>query len=111
MEEMGIHTSIDDFGTGYSSLSLLREINVDVVKLDKTFCDDLENNDKQTGLTTNVIHTINDLDRVVLCEGVETGRQAEILKKTDCSIVQGYYYDRPLPVEIFEERLRNPGYS
>ena len=111
MEKMGIHTSIDDFGTGYSSLSLLREINVDVVKLDKTFCDDLENNDKQTGLTTNVIHMIKDLDRVVLCEGVETGRQAEILKKTDCSIVQGYYYDRPLPVEIFEERLRNPVYS
>ena len=111
MEQFGIHTSIDDFGTGYSSLSLLKDINVDVVKLDKTFCDSLEESEKQTGLTTNVIHMIKDLDRVVLCEGVETGKQAEILKNTDCTIAQGYYYDKPLPVEVFEERLKNPVYS
>ena len=111
MENVGIHTSIDDFGTGYSSLSLLKEVNVDVVKLDKTFCDHLGEDDIQTGLTVNVIHMIKDLDRVVLCEGVETGEQAEILRKTDCTIVQGYYYDKPLPMEKFEERMKNPKYE
>ena len=107
MGEAGIYTSIDDFGTGYSSLSMLKDINVDVVKIDKSFFDSL-GDEKQHGanLVGNVIRMIKDLDRIVICEGVETEEQVEFLKSTECNIVQGFLFDKPLPVEQFEERLK-----
>ena len=111
MDKAGVYTSIDDFGTGYSSLSMLKDINVNVVKIDKSFFDRLDDGGRQSeNLVGNVIHMIKDLDRIVICEGVETEKQIEFLKGTDCNIVQGFLFDRPLPREEFEERLRSPEY-
>lgn len=110
MDAAGIYTSIDDFGTGYSSLSMLKDIDVDVVKIDKSFFDKLEDGGQSENLVGNVIHMIKDLDRIVICEGVETEKQVEFLKNTDCNIVQGYLFDKPLPREEFEKRLESPIY-
>lgn len=111
MGAAGIYTSIDDFGTGYSSLSMLKDIDVDVVKIDKSFFGNM-GDDKQNGtnLVENVIRMIKDLDRIVICEGVETEKQVDFLKDTECNIVQGFLFDKPLPREQFEERLRAPQY-
>lgn len=110
MREAGIHTSMDDFGTGYSSLSLLRDIDMDVIKLDRTFLRD-ENDAKEERMVENIVKMIHDLDRKVICEGVETEEQVEFLKRVGCTMAQGFLFDRPLSREEFEKRLINPYYS
>ena len=112
MKENGICVSIDDFGTGYSSLSLLKELNVNVIKLDKTFIDEIGNGDDvNEKLVKNVIHMIKDLGRDIICEGVETKDQAEFLISQGCFMAQGYLYDKPLPGAEFEQRLKKPKYE
>ena len=107
MSQLGIHTSIDDFGTGYSSLSMLKELNVDVVKLDKTFADALiEGQKRQREFILDIISMVHKLGMTVLCEGVESQEQIDILSGTDCEIIQGYYFDKPLTCEEFEDRVR-----
>ncbi|MCR5250255.1 MAG: GGDEF domain-containing phosphodiesterase [Lachnospiraceae bacterium] len=109
MKQYGISTSIDDFGTGYSSLSLLKDLNADVVKLDRSFLFGLENGDPLTAkLITNIVRMIRDMDRKVICEGVETKEHVDFLKKAGCYYAQGFLYDRPLPREEFEELLDKP---
>lgn len=106
MRENKIEVSIDDFGTGYSSLNILKRLNVDVIKLDKSFVDTIENEDTQDEVfIKNIVNMINELGMRVVAEGVETNNQVEFLKKIHCSAVQGYFYDRPMPRERYEERL------
>lgn len=112
MKEEGIVVSMDDFGTGYSSLSLLRDIDLDVIKLDRTFLKNIEEGDEtEERLVENIIHMIHDLNRDVICEGVETKKQAEFLQKAGCNKVQGFLFDRPLPHDEFEKRLMEPVYK
>ena len=112
MSQHGVHTSIDDFGTGYSSLSMLKELNVDVVKLDKTFADALvAGQEREREFILDIINMVNKLGMTVLCEGVEEQAQIDILRETDCKIIQGYFFDKPLRSEEFEDRLRKGGYS
>ncbi|HAK58229.1 MAG TPA: hypothetical protein DCP06_04550 [Lachnospiraceae bacterium] len=110
MREAGIHTSMDDFGTGYSSLSLLRDIDMDVIKLDRTFLRD-QADPKEEKMVENIVRMIHDLNRHVLCEGVETEEQVDFLKRVGCTMAQGFLFDRPLTREEFEKRLINPYYS
>ena len=106
MRDCGINVSIDDFGTGYSSLSLLKELKVDIIKLDKSFIDDIENRDGIDEIVIkNIINMVNELDMQVIAEGVETSGQAEFLRNAKCAMAQGYLFDRPLPCEEFEQRL------
>jgi len=112
MNHAKIRTSIDDFGTGYSSLSMLKDINVDVVKIDKSFLAKTNSDDiHQEKMLENVIQMINDLDRTVICEGIENTVQLDFLKKASCSVVQGFLFDKPLTHDEFELRLRSPHYS
>ncbi|MBO6108385.1 MAG: EAL domain-containing protein [Eubacterium sp.] len=110
MKEAGIATSMDDFGTGYSSLSLLRDINMDVIKLDRTFLRD-QADAKEEKMVENIVKMIHDLNRKVICEGVVTEEQVEFLKRVGCTMAQGFLFDRPLSREDFEKRLINPYYS
>lgn len=106
MKEAGVQTSIDDFGTGYSSLNLLKDLDVDIIKLDKSFIHNLEkggNNDKK--VIRSIVSMVNELDMQVVAEGVETTEQMEFLKTVNCSMAQGFLFDRPLPREEFEWRL------
>lgn len=112
MNEEQIHTSMDDFGTGYSSLSMLKDVNVDVVKLDKSFLNGVEQGDEsKEKMISHLIHMIQDLNRTVVCEGVETEKEFEFLKAQDCDLIQGYLFDKPLPHDDFEKRLVQPEYE
>lgn len=106
MRDRGVHTSIDDFGTGYSSLNLLTDLDVDVVKLDKSYSIRLNNNEEKTKiLIHNIVNMVHQLGFKVIAEGVETEEQAEFLRNIGCSTVQGYLFDKPLTLADFEERL------
>ena len=107
IKEKGIRTSIDDFGTGYSSLNMLKDISADIIKLDKSFLDNLEQENSKPDeiVIKNIVNMINELDMEAIAEGVETKRQADFLRKVHCRMAQGDLYDRPLPHDEFEQRL------
>lgn len=109
MKENNIFMSIDDFGTGYSSLNLLRTFPVDVLKIDKIFIDILEENDMV--VLSNIIRMAMELNMDVVAEGVETKHQMECLKQMGCKIVQGFLFDKPMPKEDFEKKLRKKTYD
>jgi len=102
VKEAGFGLSMDDFGSGYSSLNLLREMPLDVLKLDKDFFGQYEDDSgREQKILHHIISMAKDLDIAVLAEGVETERQKEFLKKSRCDIIQGYYYAKPMPVDTF----------
>jgi len=113
MHENGVSISVDDFGTGYSSLSMLKNIEADVVKLDRSFLFGVgeETDPVKEKLITNIVRMIHDLDRIVVCEGVETERHVEFLRSAGCTYAQGFYYDMPLQHDDYEKRLREPHYT
>ncbi len=113
LKENGIVTSIDDFGTGYSSLNLLTDFMFDVVKLDKSFLDNItrSNNKKDEIVVRNIVKMIKELGMMTIAEGVETVEQAKLLKDIGCSMVQGYLFDKPLCVDNFIERLKSEKYE
>lgn len=94
LQSLGIKVSIDDFGTGYSSLSAMQDLNVNLVKIDKSFIDKLD----QSGMAivTAVMSISANMGYKVVAEGVETAEQAEKLKKAGVHFLQGYLYERPL---------------
>ena len=109
----GVCTSVDDFGIGYSSLNLIREIPWDVLKIDRSFLPTDE--DAETSVTyvmfRHVVSMAKDLGLECITEGVETGRQVKILRENGCQFAQGYYFDKPLPVEEFEEKIDTDYYK
>lgn len=108
IKEAGFGLSMDDFGSGYSSLSLLREMPVDVLKLDKGFldgCQGNENEDRDKRIIYHIISMAKDLKITVLAEGVETEQQKEFLRESHCDMIQGYYYAKPMPTEQFATYL------
>ncbi len=111
LKDAGINTAIDDFGTGYSSLSTLRDFPVKVIKIDKTFIgnDNLSKNDEI--VLKNIITMSKELGIDVVTEGVEREDQIELLKGVGCHIVQGFFYDNPMPKPDFEKRLEKKYYS
>lgn len=96
IREIGISVSIDDFGTGYSSFSRLRDLNVDEVKIDKSFIDRISSIDEKELLTPDIISMAHKMKLAVVAEGVEDDVQKEYLMRHDCDILQGYLYSRPL---------------
>ena len=101
----GFRLSMDDFGSGYSSLNLLRRLPVDVLKLDKVFleeCDEDNNETRGKRIVMHVISMAKDLEMEVLAEGVETLDQKEFLQTARCDMIQGYFYARPMPLKEFE---------
>ena len=109
----GVSTAVDDFGIGYSSLNLIREIPWDVLKVDKNFLplDDENVTSITSVMFRHVISMAQDIGMECVIEGVETEKQIQILKNNNCCIAQGYYFDKPLPVEEFEMRLDKKVYS
>lgn len=106
MRNNNIPISIDDFGTGYSSLNNLKRMDVDIIKLDKTFIDPIRKNEQSdNNFIKNIVHMINELGMEVVAEGVETANQVDFLKDISCKSAQGYLFDHPLPVEEYEKRL------
>ena len=107
LKKIGIHTSIDDFGIGYSSLNLIRELPWNVMKIDRSLLPTSSTNEKDlsTILYKHITAMACDMGLECLTEGVETEEQVQILRDNSCEYAQGYYYDRPLPLDEFEKRL------
>lgn len=109
LHEVGICTSIDDFGVGYSSLNLIRDLPWDTMKIDKSFLPGKEEkySDQKKIMLKYVIAMAQNLGLECMVEGVETAEHVNILKEFDCFYAQGFCFDMPLPVEIFEDRLKS----
>ncbi|MBR6916953.1 MAG: EAL domain-containing protein, partial [Clostridia bacterium] len=101
----GYTVEMDDFGTGYSSLNMLSSMPIDVLKMDRTFISNIENDEKDVQLVALIIGIAKSLDIPVVAEGVETKSQMDLLKKLGCNLVQGYYFSRPLHPSDFESQI------
>lgn len=104
VHKLGFIVSMDDFGTGYSSFSMLKNINIDVLKMDKSFFDDVLESRRGKIIIEAVIEMSHKLNIKVVAEGIETKEQVEYLKNIKCDMIQGYYFERPLEVEKFENK-------
>lgn len=110
LREQDISTSVDDFGVGYSSLNLIREMPWNVLRIDKSFLptQEEENNDpSKVKMLRHIITMSQDLGLECIVEGVETAEQVKLLKDCKCYLAQGFYFDRPLPVKEFEQKLES----
>lgn len=101
----GLLVCIDDFGSGYSSLNMLKDFEVDVLKIDREFLNNAEINERAKFVLAQIITLAKGLNMGVVTEGVETEKQAELLKKMNCDTAQGYFYARPMPSEQFGKLL------
>ena len=121
IKNYGVYTSIDNFGTGYSSLKLMSDLEIDVIKLDRSFVTDtssLAAKEPQSGRTTlnraqnnavvikAIIEMAHALGIKVSCSGVENNEQKQLLTQLGCDMIQGFLYDKPLPHSEFEKRLQ-----
>lgn len=97
---LGFRFSLDDFGSGYSSLSILEHIDADIIKLDRNFMNS-ENDHKKFRIAEAIVALADMLSMTVVCEGIETEDNIELMKKVGCSIAQGYYFSKPMPSEEF----------
>ncbi len=104
LRRYGFHIEIDDFGSGYSSLNMLKDIEVDVLKLDMGFLRKSENEEKGITIMNAIIAMSKKLGLTVITEGVETSEQVNYLTDSGCDIFQGFFFDRPMPVTDFENK-------
>lgn len=108
LTDLGIRIAIDDFGTGYSSLSYLREFPISVLKIDKSFVDELGRSPEQYALVEGITHLADTLGLTVIAEGVENVRQQESLISMGCRLAQGYLFAEPVSAEEAEQLVLAP---
>lgn len=104
LRSYGFSISMDDFGSGYSSLNLLRELPIDVLKIDRIFLQESIRVEKAYAIIKSVVEMAHSLNMVVVCEGVETLEHAEFLKTIHCAVGQGYYFSKPIPLSAFQKK-------
>lgn len=105
LKSKGFLISIDDFGTGFSSLSLLKNIPIDVLKIDQSFFRESIHKEKDNIVIKGIIDLVNKLSIRTVAEGIETAEQVAFLKSVNCNMIQGYFFYRPLPEDKFEAIL------
>lgn len=103
LQDIGFIVAMDDFGSGYSSVNMLKNIPLNVIKLDRGFFVYDKDVDKSQIVIKSIVSLIKQLGIRVVAEGIETRSQIEMLKKANCDIVQGYYFSKPLPIKEFEK--------
>lgn len=104
LRSQGFKVSIDDFGVGYSTLSVLMKAPVDIVKIDKSFIDNIENNRSDREFVTNMCSLIDTAHKDIIFEGVETDAQADILSGSGYTQAQGWLFDKAMSLKQFEEK-------
>ncbi|MCR5848143.1 MAG: GGDEF domain-containing phosphodiesterase [Lachnospiraceae bacterium] len=104
LKKLGLELAMDDFGSGYSSLNILKDVPFDILKIDKDFFDESIISKASSVILKKIFEMAEELDIDVICEGVETKEQVEMLKGFGCHAVQGYYYGKPMPCEEFIEK-------
>ncbi|HBF2896845.1 TPA: bifunctional diguanylate cyclase/phosphodiesterase, partial [Clostridioides difficile] len=105
LKKIGFLISMDDFGSGYSSLNMLKEIPMDILKLDQKFIMETYNSKRSKIIVTKVIEMAKELGMKVISEGVETEEQFKLLKEVKCDMAQGYLFGKPMPIEEFEHLI------
>ena len=103
LQNAGFVVEMDDFGSGYSSLNMLKNIDVDAIKLDMAFLGESDNEERGRKILTAVVQMTKELEMPVITEGVETSEQVDFLKEVGCNMFQGYYFAKPMEVRKFEE--------
>ena len=103
LKRMGVRLMVDDFGTGYSSLAYLKRFPIDVLKIDRSFVQDLALEGSDAAITSAVMAMAQELGLDVVAEGVETEAQAQALERRGCKAMQGFLYSRPVPAAEFVE--------
>lgn len=110
LKAAGFSVSLDDFGAEYSNLAILSDLEFNEVKLDKSLIDELEHNGRTRIVAAHAIDLFRELDKTTsVAEGVETLGQLDMLDSMQCEVGQGYYFDAPLPVAVFEEKYLQNG--
>lgn len=107
LNELDVSLAMDDFGTGYSSLSYLRQFPFNVLKIDKSFVEDITSDPSVRTLIKAAVAMAHGLNLEVVAEGVETQEQLAYLKEIGCNYAQGYYFSRPIPFNEMEKYLNN----
>ena len=107
LRDRGFIVEMDDFGSGYSSLNMLRNLPVDILKLDMGFLRHEKSDSSDAVILNSVIRMAHGLDIPIIAEGVETIEQAEMLKTMGCRLMQGYFFAKPMPIEQFYKLLKD----
>jgi diguanylate cyclase (GGDEF)-like protein/PAS domain S-box-containing protein len=105
LKKLGVRLAIDDFGTGYSSLSYLKSFPLDILKIDRRFVTDVQQESGGRVIVESMIDLAHALNLTVVAEGAETALEVESLRGMDCDLAQGYYFARPMPAEDFADYL------
>ncbi len=105
IKHSGIRLAMDDFGTGYSSLAYLKQLQMDTLKIDRSFISDVPNDEEDTSIVLAILAMAKTLGLHIVAEGVETQVQLDFLKKEHCHCVQGYFFAKPLPIVDIEKML------
>ncbi|MDF4820656.1 EAL domain-containing protein, partial [Vibrio parahaemolyticus] len=108
LRALGTKLTIDDFGTGYSALSYLQKFPFDRLKIDRSFMQNMFENDSDRELVNVIIAMAKALDLKIVAEGIEEQRHVDYLKNLNCEFGQGFHYSRPLPAKDFEALLAKP---
>lgn len=106
LREAGFSVSMDDFGAGYSSLNSLKELSLDVLKIDADFFRGTDSLDRGMLIVTEVIGLAKKLNMKIVAEGIESREQVDFLREQDCDLIQGYYFAKPMPLDEFEKNYK-----
>jgi EAL domain-containing protein (putative c-di-GMP-specific phosphodiesterase class I) len=105
LKSLGVRVALDDFGVGDSTLAYLRELSIDLLRIDRMFTEGLGKTREDTVIVEHLIGLGRDLEILTLAEGVETAEQAEKLRELSCPLAQGWYYGKPEPDFEIEPKL------
>ena len=106
LKQLGLTLAMDDFGTGYSSLSYLKKFPIDIIKIDRSFINEIPDNQDDMEITSAVVAMAHNLKLKVVAEGIETPAQLAFLRRHRCDVGQGYLFDRPIPGCELAQRLK-----
>ena len=105
IQNQNVRILLDDFGSGFSSFSTITDYDFNILKLDMEFIRSIGKNPKIESVLRTIISMAHELGIKVIAEGAETNEQVNFLKSVNCDFIQGYYYSKPVPQDVFENML------
>lgn len=106
LSDVGVRIAIDDYGTGYSSLSYIKRLPVSILKIDKSFIEDLGKDSDDTIIVKSTIQLAHNLGLKIIAEGVRTAEQLKFLQEHDCDYMQGFYFSKPLELKVLQSYIK-----